>query len=264
MKKLLLLSLFIFLSIGNVWATDYTQDITCFFALLMNIDENPLSDSSGKGNTAALKAAGEPDFTSSGKFNGGYIWDGSDDYAQITDFVGGNLQIASATSWIYFNTQTNDDYIINYGSAATNGFVFLRDDVGSGSGRTDCIKVLIDATTDYSLETATNSATSGSWIHIAFTFSATADALRIYINGVEDVNSPNTTGSGNLTNPVTNCFIGASTTTASNNMHNGTMDDVGFFIDLELSSTQINDIMDNGLNGLGSGGATTRRIMYIM
>ena len=70
------------------------DDANCQAAWLMKDDEDPLADASGNGNTLALKAAGEPNYTTdapAGYDAGSYDFDGADDYAANAAAIIDNL-----------------------------------------------------------------------------------------------------------------------------------------------------------------------------
>lgn len=118
-----------------------------------------------------------------------------------TDPYTGNQANYSVCTTVFFDTDTTDDAITNHDAGVTgnSGWLLFRDNVGGVSGCTDCFTTIIGAvTTNYRIETATNSAVANTWYSICFTFDSGADELRFFINGVEDANSPDTTGSGTM------------------------------------------------------------------
>src|SRR5574343_621339 len=94
----------------GVFNTDYTAYASCKLALLMDADEDPLTDSSGNGNTAALKASGEPDYAT-----GYYTFDGANDICTVTDDdtldITGDITIVS---WSYIHNDENGGYVDKY------------------------------------------------------------------------------------------------------------------------------------------------------
>jgi hypothetical protein len=135
----------------------------------------------------------------------------------------------SACAWVYHNNDTADHSILHKGPGVTDGIYLFRDDVGSVSGRTDIYTIFIadsNSTGNTRVESATNTALSGKWNQVCFTFQAnSATGLRLYINGVEDPNSPaSTTGITGInggTNPLRiGNFDGTST------WFNGSIDEV--------------------------------------
>jgi len=73
--------------------TNYTQDADCVVALLMDADEDPLTDASGNGHTAT--AFGGPTFTTDADVNNCWKYDEVDDYHKILDHA--DLTLATST-----------------------------------------------------------------------------------------------------------------------------------------------------------------------
>ena len=183
---------------------------------------------------------------------GGVEFDNTDDHISVTDFLGSGNQI-SVSAWVYFDTDTTDDYVLNFGTVGQNGIALLRDDTDSVTSRTDVFTILVGAGTDYRLSTATNSATSGSWMHVAYTFdsdqSGGADELSVYINGVEDANSPETGGAGSMANPNTDLFVGSAVGGSSNNTMDGKITEVALWTSV-LTETEIKLLSDSKVKGM--------------
>lgn len=126
-------------------------------------------------------------------------FNGSSDYIDM-----GNItQINTATTlsgcaWVYHNAAVADETIMNKITAAVADGVYLfRDDVGAASGRTDIYTIYIgdSADTDSArIESVTNAGIPNKWNYVCFTFQASnPSGLHLYINGVEDINSPAST-----------------------------------------------------------------------
>jgi hypothetical protein len=253
---------FFFLLFSSVcYATDYTQDANCALAWLFTEGSGTsINDATTNNRDATFKGDGEPAWYSTDEpksyvaYSGDF--DGTNDYIYTADFIGSNQAAFSAVAWVYFDTSNTDDFFI-FQSNYSNGFFMARDDVGTA--RTDCFTLRVyRETSSGTVETATNSAASGNWYHVAMTFSSAADEVRGYINGVEDANSPNGTGVGDMVNPSGSLFVGSVGTGAANTMADGRITEVALFADV-LTPTEINDILDNGLKP----SSTTRRIMII-
>ena len=185
---------------------DWTQDASCEAAWLMNADEDPLTDSSGNGRTAALKGTGEPNYTASGKFGGAYQFD-TNDYALTAD-----LNLGAGTySWVTYGylTTLGNAYYVDFRDSGVGFFYYSNtDNLEPSSG------------TEYVDGVANNaSIVRDAWAHYAM-------------------------AGASLTVEV--ITIGSRYTLAEG--FNGTMDETALF-STTLDSTDISDIMDNGLAG---------------
>jgi hypothetical protein len=124
-------------------------------------------------------------------FNGG---DG--DYVDCGDIDAiDNATKLSVCAWVYHDNITDDQYIATKrGGNDDDGFLLIRDDVGSVSGRTDIYTVLVLESTGAAnrrIESAQDASPLQTWTHVCFTYEENiANGLRLYINGVEDANSP--------------------------------------------------------------------------
>jgi hypothetical protein len=162
--------------------------------LLMRFNEssgNP-KDESGYGNDGTL--GGQATYAA-GYSGNAMSFDGSGDYVNVGDMDSIDLEPEfTYCSWLYHSSDTTDDAIFAKTTSNTDGIVFWRDDVTGTSGRTDTYTVnLMEAgTTDtVRIEGATNAGTAGSWRFVCFTVDlGSSTGLRLYINGVEDANSP--------------------------------------------------------------------------
>ena len=147
-------------------------------------------------------------------------FDGTDDYIDWGN-LGSLIHTPSALSgsiWVWLDDLTADHTIANTRTPA-GGINWQFDDVGSVSGRTDMFNIFVeeDAGTNTRIESATASAVSGAWQHVFFSFVPNAvEGLQLWINGVEDANSPvnttniddlGTTESTNLRNGSDNCAL---------------------------------------------------------
>jgi hypothetical protein len=183
---------------------------------------------------------------------GGITFDGVDDYVQVTDWISSNQAAFSCYARCNFTSSDTDDFIAYYrtSGAPGTGFSFQRDDVGAVSGRTDCFRVgVAGATTLYTVEGATNSAVSGTWYDVIWVFSSAADTLRLYINGVEDFYSGDTSGAGDMVAQTTNCFIGATSATAANTMMNGQITEIAFW-DVALTVAEVALLSNSKIKGI--------------
>jgi len=134
-----------------------------------------------------------------GKYNGAFEYDGNEDYIKTKDIQElDDSDEITGSAWVYHDAITKDDYIMSKW-ASSNGFLLLRDDIGEATGRNDTYTVVIYDSTDTStvgLVGTHNASSLNNWTHVAFTYIRNnATGLRLYINGVEDANSPVSTTS---------------------------------------------------------------------
>ena len=252
------ISLLIFLLIATpvFAATDFTQDANCQGAWLMDIDEDPLTDSSGNNRTSALKAAGEPNFASASPpaaySTGYYDFDGTDDFTDLIAYkaVFGAFTTGSIVSWVRATATTNFRPIIGMSHKSTNNSVFHF-----SIDNNDKFSVLAKNSAGGDVLRAVSTATvaEGSWIHLAYTTGVGENTW--YVNG-SAVAVTYTTGDattqaffGSIFNAANNWFaIGGRQILVANNYFNGDMDEVAIF-DRILSEAEINEIIDDGLAG---------------
>ena len=263
LRSLILLLLLSFTTVA--YAVDYTADVNCFGAWLMEIDEDPLTDSSGEGHTGALTAAGNPDFDNADPpaayTTGYYVFDGANDHVICGDIQ--ELDDATEMSfvtWVYHESITSDDLMYAKMSGASNdGILFWRDDEGPADD--DIYRVFVaenGTASNWSLESVVNASPLQTWTHVAFTLKAdtAATGLALYINGVEDANSP--TGTADLDSwdaGAQDVWLGEDDE-GTRDFH-GRMDEPAVFNDV-LTLVEINAIMDNGLEGAAAAAAENK------
>ena len=126
--------------------------------------------------------------------DGALMFDGNDDYVNVGDIATVDaLTSFSTCAWVNNDTMTGDSMIWSKVDNSTwSGIMLVKDIVGQVSGRTNMYKIWVGQNSAAAfIEGATNSATTGAWQHVCATFTAnSATGLRLYINGVEDANSP--------------------------------------------------------------------------
>ncbi len=126
--------------------------------------------------------------------DGALMFDGNDDYVSVGDIAAVDaLTSFSTCAWVNNDTMTADSMIWSKVDNSTwSGIMFVKDIVGQVSGRTNMYKIWVGQNSAAAfIEGATNSATTGAWQHVCATFTANnSTGLHLYINGVEDANSP--------------------------------------------------------------------------
>lgn len=134
---------------------------------------------------------------------GGGQFDGIDDIANNTDINSiDSTSTLSCGVWVYHDTISSDNSLISKTDDLTSfsdGWLLFRDNIAGISGRTDTYKILLfdSGDTDQAfIEGATNASPLQTWTHVAFTVDlGSATGLRLYVNGIEDANSPASTSS---------------------------------------------------------------------
>ena len=244
---------------------DYTQDPDCQLAYLMNVDENPLTDSSQNTNTGALKAAGSPNFTASGKYGGAYVWDSvsGDDWANAgSDASIDDLGSLSVVAWLI--AETGARRVIDTLDGGGNGWFI---DASAGVGN-DFMYFEYETTTATSVNagSADASFTRGEFYHHAVTYdgSLNSSGIKHYFNGVETGSYQLTSngGTAHTDDSANRKFIG--NRPAEDRTWDSTMDELGIFSDV-LTLAEINEIMDDGLDGsqfIKPGGHMTTMTKY--
>ena len=186
-------------------------------------------DNNGKSSNTASAQGGAGLSTSILKNGSGSLsLDGNGDYLNLGDvneFDSSNRLTVCA--WLYHNSTSNDDYIISNGHSSSAGrFLFLRDDHGAETGRSDTYTVFVsDGHQSAKLEGKSSASPLGLWTHVCTTFTSNSSTgLRLYINGSEDSSGPvSTFNVDHLNSGSRNLLIG----TINDSSHfNGYLDEV--------------------------------------
>lgn len=257
-RKLLVLVLNLLL-VTSAWAgtaIDY-NDANCQGAWLMDVDEDPITDSSGNGRTGALFSAGNPDFATASPpavYSTGY-YDFSSDYIDVA-VAGGVYSAYTSGSVVAWANPASGSSGVVWASSTDSGtnrqFVIAVEDQTGGLFEVNMTAVNPGG----SIIVVTNSDNTfsyGSWFHFAYT-SGSGDGFFIcYVNGVSEAF---TAGIGANTDVFFNDTMSSNddfqmgAKSDSGNPHtvifDGPIDEVAIFNDV-LNSTETNDIMDNGL-----------------
>lgn len=195
---------------------------------------NNVTDSSNNSNNGRLvNFPATSSAVSLGKIGQGLMFDGTNDYVHVGDVqTVDDATSLSGCAWTKVSSTTADSYIFAKSNGITDGFVFFRDDVDSLSSRTDTYTIYIgesSGTGSVRLSAATNSSKPNIWIHVCFTYLENATGgLRLYINGIEDANSPvSTAGIIGLNSGGNFLTLGSGSTGATN--FNGSLDDIRIY-----------------------------------
>jgi hypothetical protein len=190
------------------WKFDAQEDVNTIQAF----------DYSGNGNHGQYLSGA--DNNAGGKWDTNALFlDGVNDYVDlglnenINARLGNPVQL-TVCAWIYLNSMIDDDQIMGRcESGVTNGWILFRDDVSSSSGRLDVYTMYVEdgngGASSIRVESAAYS-TLNKWTHICGTFTrSSATGLRLYINGVEDSNSPKSVATiDNIQGGVSPFYIG--------------------------------------------------------
>lgn len=125
---------------------------------------------------------------------------------------------------------SSDQVIVTKGDwSGTSPILLMRDEAGYDSGRTDIFKILVsDGVDEAAIEGATNSCSDNDFHYVVATFRA-LDVLRLYVDGVEDANSPVSTAAISDIDPSSDAlWIGKPHTTA-NKEWDGPIALIGFY-----------------------------------
>lgn len=243
----------------HIFNTDYTQDANCQGAWLMtSTGQAAESDVSGAGSDFTVQSSPSginttgstpAAYATNSRYvkSAGFEWFEHAD-GLSTDISGANQSI-SIVGWVARQGDTNSYDETLFGKyASSNAQYWLI--VGNAWSTTDVIRFALsnDGSTFTTATGATSIPENGTWVHIAGVYNDTD--IRVYYNGSLDSNgadNPKTYSSGIYAGSAT-CRIGR--TDLSSGEAQGYFDayicEIAIF-DRALSSTEINDIMDNGL-----------------
>jgi hypothetical protein len=213
-----------------------------------------INDSSGQGNTGTLTvgatgtqtAAGTCNTSgtvrangATGKFNNSLNFDGTDDFATITDAnniyqITGDL---SVSSWIKTSSATAQQMVISKGS--TTDWLYS---LFVNSGKALCKIYQQNSTSAYLSAQSTQDVNDGSW-HMV-TCSLVGTTLTTYVDGKVAATSSSTTGTRDTASSGS-LYIGNFSNSGNSLLFPGQIDDVRIF-NYGLSAAQIQKLYNNG------------------
>jgi hypothetical protein len=197
--------------------------------------DNTLTDATGNGNTLTNNGA---TYTTSGKINGAYNFDGNNDYLSRNSFLSG--QSFSFSVWVKFDTlaeSTGINSIIGY-RIDTGNFNWKFITVSNAGVATFYIRA--GAGTLYAV-TGTTTITTGNWFHIVGTFDGTVGKL--YINNNLEDTETGTPGTFGATGIAIGTQLGRLT-----DYTDGIIDEVGVWT-RALTAAEVTELYNSG-NGL--------------
>ncbi len=227
-------------------ATDYTQDANCEAAWLMTEGEGTtIADSSVNSNTGTFKASGQPAWSGSvppGGFAAGSVDfnRGTADFISLTNALSTiDGKTASLVQWM--SADSYDSFgIITFG---TNTGTSVYWQIGNDT----TVFLMAD-----SLNITSTDFDSSTWFHIAWISDGTD--IEFFADGVSKGSSGEAVTALSAGNK--NFYIGDwIASPGSNWTYDGLLTEMALFSDA-LDSTEINDIMDNGLLGAAPTGWT--------
>lgn len=178
----------------------------------------------------------------SGKVGQAIDFDGNGDRVELGDLTileGDNMKYFTIALWVYMMNDTGDNDILVKGIHTNNQpFLLWRDE-----STTDKIAFLItDSDGDYFAPKYSNTAaTLNTWMHIAITFSSNLEA-RLYINGVEESNSPFAATTYKDINSNTGTWkVGSDNNGGTASDFRGKIDDLRFY-NRVLTANEINQL----------------------
>lgn len=188
----------------------------------LDVDSSSQTDSTGNGNTGTVTSA---TYTSSGKINGGYDFDGSNDYIDIDGIQTYVKKTEDYTVSLWFKADTPNDsggVIFQSGTGATDRNVIrlagnsLVGNIYTGSWINNNIG-------------STSFTDTSSWHHIVMIRDSSSNSVTVYLDDSLITGNDNNGGASS-----SGAIIGANTGTS--NHFNGKIDEIGIWSRKLISS----------------------------
>ena len=246
LKKLLLLSSFLLLALLNpLQAEAYNWCGDAYACWLMDIDEDPLTDSSGNSRPLTKKSAGEPSFDlGGGQFDNAYSFDGGNDFADNAAMQSFASEQGTITIWAQSDAATlsSNNWFVGRNAGGNNagdlGFFIDNDD-------SEKYAFLIQDGSSTIFIKTTGTLDDTDYHHLAGVWDKNggAGSSKIYFDGVLQTD----TGAAiELKAHAALDFTIGNQNDAGGDAWDGSLDEIGVFVTV-LTRTNINDILDNGL-----------------
>ncbi len=192
-------------------------------------------DSSGKGNDGELTNMDPALAWTGGHTGDGLAFDGIDDYVlapdlDYTDEMTGSL-------WVRFTAVANQQMLV---SQSNNIEVQMQMEGAAGSSK---FRIRVDSAGGSDVVNSTTMATAGIWYHVAWTYDGIN--TKLYINGNEETNSIQNSGTGSIADRNEGYGIGARNNAALPT--GGLIDDVRIY-NRVLSEDEIEKIAEGESN----------------
>lgn len=260
-RILLLLSLIVWLSVSSVFAgigVDY-DDANCQGAWLFTEGSGTtVADDSQNTNTGNFKDTGEPAWASMAGTNAPSYSDYMVDFDGSNDFIdcGTDSSLDPGTDdftfiqWVRSN-DTDCFSLSTRSSSTTDGYEFL---IGGGATAGDW-SMRVDGAVGSSYSPVVSGLNDGKWHFLCGTLTYEVSPYgKFWVDGVDEVDIERNPGA--ITNSQ-NFYFGRRGTLFGFSDYSGE----SAVFNRDLDSTEINDIMDNGLAGAVA--PPTRRVMLI-
>jgi len=161
--------------------TNFDHDLLLWITFDEVNDSGDPTDLSSYGNNGTL--VNNTLINSAGYWGDAGQFDGVGDYIELGDVENvDNVKELTVSAWVYHDSLDDDDGVVIKYSEITEGFMFFRDDVASGSARIDTYTILIDeagGSGSQRIESSENASTLSNWTHVAFTYKE--DTTKDYI-----------------------------------------------------------------------------------
>ena len=206
-------------------------------------------DASGNGNDGTIMGA--PDWVN-GQSGKALEFTGSSTYVDCGNAEAFNVEVFSVSFWYNLPSAQGWNHMISRGShvaSGTPGSVNWGVMMYSAEER-----ILFETFNDTGWSGITADTTSGEWHHVVATYDG--DTMQLYHDAVL---ASTTSGAGILLDPSRSFVIGARSDNGSaGGFYSGTIDEVGYFNTI-LTLEDIEEIMNNGLEGITGGQPLARR-----
>lgn len=263
MKQILFCIMFLCLA-NNVYAVDYCADSNLVFGLIQNSDPSPsttIQDCGTLNHDGTLDSDNNPDYTTdvpSGYGEGSF--DFSTDKISMGDHDDFSFTNTSFTYGAWFKVDTarttlNDRMWIMAKGSSTGNYEYAIYTHGTGSSiRIACVRWATD-NSDIRKEVGTTSLSTDTWYHGTCAYNAANDTFAMYLNKVDEGGTQTGPGGSETGNGTSILYIGQRNGTENYYLDGHVYEP--FLYNGLLSSTQVGNIYDDGLdgtNGVGSGG----------
>jgi len=158
------------------------------------------ADASGNGASGTLTNGPTWQSGSNCKAGGCLSFDGTDDYVLGVDLE--FTTVMSGSIWAKFNNVTAQQIFFNQTDISRIEYQLQM----QGSGNSSKFRIRVDAGAGADIIDSTTQAQTGQWYHLAWTYDGTD--LKLYVNGVEETNVVQNTGSGSIYDSNTSFRIG--------------------------------------------------------
>jgi len=188
------------------------------------------------GGASAAGSQNTSSFTTTGKINAAFDFDGND-YITFSGFDFGSTNAFSFAFWTNPNSFTNDEAHFIQVESEVRCPLFCR---LTGTGKNQ-VQTLVSAPSGFVNALATTTLETGTWYHIVATFDGTT--LKQYINGNLDANQPTGSKRGDFdTGGTFGCYH---ITSLTQYFVDAKMDDFRIY-DFALTQDEVNAIYNSG------------------